>query len=179
MKSMALNLGLRGRARTWWHLGAWPAVAAVWVGVLLLPAGAGARDAPAFARFVPNGAEVADTLTGLVWRRCSEGQSWTGGTCSGAASTFTWLGALNQAKAAGQPWRLPDAKELASLVDDSRVDPAIDIAAFPGTPSSWYWTSTHHAGNASGAWYVSFYDGNVYNYFRSYQLGVRLVRAGQ
>jgi hypothetical protein len=155
--------------------------AALWGGGwLLLPAMAAAQGAPAAGRFVPNGAEVADTLTGLVWRRCSEGQSWTGSTCSGSAGSYTWQEALGRAKAAGLPWRLPDVKELASLVDDSRVDPAIDSAAFPGTPSTWYWTSTNCAGDARSAWDVSF--GNDYassNSFRSNRYAVRLVRAGQ
>lgn len=142
-----------------------------------------AQSAEAVAgRFVANGAEVTDTLTGLVWRRCSEGQSWTGSNCAGSAASFTWSEALDRARAeasGGVPWRLPNAKELSSLVDDSRADPAIDTSLFPGTPSYQFWTSTHLAGNTSYGWVVYFYYGNVYTYYSVNPSAVRLVRAGQ
>jgi hypothetical protein len=43
---------------------------------------------------------VTDTRTGLMWKQCSEGQSWSPGTCSGTASGFTWSQALARAEAA-------------------------------------------------------------------------------
>ena len=99
-------------------------------------------------RYVANGDVVFDTVTGLVWRRCSEGQVWTGSSCSGREILFSWQGALERAKSAalgGTPWRLPNAKELSSIVDDSKSLPmAIDEAAFPNTPSSLFWTSTYY-----------------------------------
>ena len=135
--------------------------------------------APAFAqaRFVPSadGAEITDAKTALVWRRCSEGQSWSGGICAGAAATYTHEQALVQAQSQAG-WRLPNAKELASIVDRSRVSPAIDGTAFPGTPSNWYWTSSPYVGGSANAWGVSFYDGYVNYYNRYYGSYVRLVR---
>lgn len=147
------------------------------------PLAASAQPAEmAAGRFVAQGAEVTDTLTGLIWRRCSEGQSWTGSTCEGSTATFTWQGALDQARSAaageGVPWRLPNAKELSSLVDDSRIDPAIDTAVFQGTLVH-FWTSTHVAGMYL-IWVVDFYDGLLYQGYRNgYPRAVRLVRAGQ
>lgn len=125
------------------------------------------------------GDEVTDSQTGLVWRRCSEGQSWSGSTCAGTAATYTHEAALVQAKAqvGAAGWRLPNVKELSSIVDKTRMNPAIDPTAFPATPSYYFWTSTPYAGDSSGAWYVGFNDGYVNGGGgRSNPLHVRLVR---
>ena len=85
-------------------------------------------------RFVADGDKVTDTSTGLVWRRCSEGAIWTGSTCWGALVRVKWAEALDIAAAAnydGAAWRLPNATELFSLVDDRRYNPAMDVDAFP------------------------------------------------
>jgi hypothetical protein len=130
---------------------------------------------------------VTDPTTGLTWMRCAVGQTWDGSTCSGAASVYIW----DQANAltgtvsfAGQSdWRLPNIRELETIVDRSRVDPAIDIAVFPNTPSSPssdFWSSTPNLGGlSSSAFYVRFYFGNAY--FSGKLTGgyARLVRGGQ
>jgi hypothetical protein len=71
---------------------------------------------------------------------------------------------------------LPNVKELSSITDKTRVSPAIDVTAFPATPSSRFWTSTPYAGNAASAWYVGFGNAYVYGYSRSGTVQVRLVR---
>jgi hypothetical protein len=94
--------------------------------------------APAKERFIPSadGTEVTDTLTGLIWQRCAEGMTWNSAaqTCDGDELGFYWLEALDYAKAhrAGG-WRLPNIKELRSLVDYETPAPAIDHVAFPNT----------------------------------------------
>jgi hypothetical protein len=99
-------------------------------------------------RFVANGAEVTDTRTGLVWRRCSEGQTWDGATCAGSPAEFYgWHNSLSHARSVAQStgvaWRLPNIKELFTLVDSARWSPAIDTGYFPGTSSqTCYWSST-------------------------------------
>ncbi len=121
---------------------------------------------------------MTDTRTGLVWQRCSAGQSWSGGTCSGSAATYTHEAALAYAQSQSG-WRLPNVKELASLADRSRhdPDPAIDTDAFPGTPSDWFWSSSPYAGDAGNAWLVSFgYVYSIDGFSRSNYLHVRLVR---
>jgi hypothetical protein len=127
--------------------------------------------------------EVTDTKTGLVWRRCVEGMRASGGTCIGTASTFKHHAALEHANTQGAvtgiPWRLPNVKELASIVDKSQINPAIDTLAFPATPASWVWSSSPYVGSAGSAWYGNFVDGRVNSTFRgSTFLQVRLVRAG-
>lgn len=137
-------------------------------------------------RFVPNisGEEVTDTQTGLIWRRCSEGQTWTGSACGGSAGLYAWESALAEAKSVagstGVAWRLPNVKELQTLVHRGSIKPAVDSSVFPNTPSSWFWTSTPYAGDACCAWYVNFFDGYVSTDRRyGYNGAVRLVRAGQ
>ncbi len=130
-----------------------------------------------------NGQEVKDNQTQLIWRRCAEGMSWSGGTCSGSATQLTHEAALQQATrqaaSTGVAWRLPNVKELSRLADKSRQNPAIDSAAFPNTPSQAFWSSSPSVGSASDAWGVSFDDGYVDDDGRSNAFPVRLVRASQ
>lgn len=124
------------------------------------------------------GDEVTDSKTGLTWRRCSEGQTWSGGTCTGTIATYTHEQALAHAKAqAGAAgWRLPNVKELFSIADKTRRDPAIDTTAFPATPSSWYTSATPIAGDSVVAWSVYFGYGLVDYSARYNNSHVRLVR---
>lgn len=123
-----------------------------------------------------DGTEVTDSKTGLIWRRCSEGQTWSGTTCTGGADTFTHEEALAHAKTQ-TGWRLPNVKELTSLVERSRRYPSIKVAAFPATPSKWYWSSSPLVGSSFNAWYVLFDYGVVSSSSRDhYRYHVRLVR---
>lgn len=110
------------------------------------------------------GAEVWDKQTGLVWQRCSLGQSWDGNVCTGVAARYTWQQALEVAKAAGGGWTLPDIRELRSLVERGCYNPAVNIMAFPSTPlswpSSWHVASSPVAGYGRGAWFVNLADGS-------------------
>jgi hypothetical protein len=133
---------------------------------------------PTAQRFAINGAEVTDNRTGLVWARCSVGQSWSGSTCTGSATTHTHEAALALAQAA-TGWRLPNVKELASLADKGCQSPAIDSTAFPNTPSGWFWSSSPYVGDSYNAWGVYFGNGGVDLINRNYYGLVRLVRASQ
>ena len=74
-------------------------------------------------------------------------------------------------------WRLPNKKELFSIIDNSQLDPAVDSTAFPNTDSSHYWSST--TPNSLQAWSVDFSNGNVINYDRANSRYVRCVRGEQ
>ena len=131
-----------------------------------------------------DGQEVTDAKTGLIWRRCAEGMTASGGTCTGTASAFTHEAALTrastQATTAAMAWRLPNVKELSSIVDRNRINLTIDTAAFPATPANWFWSSSPSVVNAVSAWGVDFGYGFVDGgYSRSNSYNVRLVRAGQ
>ncbi len=116
-------------------------------------------------QYVDNGdGTISDLATGLTWTRDDSG---TG---------MVWDDALSYCEnldAAGyDDWRLPDAKELQSIVDYSRAPDATDSAAidpiFIATPITnergemdygYYWSSTTHAsyhGGGNSAVYVSF-----------------------
>ena len=104
------------------------------------------------------------TTSGLEWSRCVVGQTWneTTSTCDGEGERLTWQSALKISKTyrVGNhtDWRLPNLKELVSLVQRQCVDPAIDLTVFPATPSDSYWTSTPNtaANKNDEAWTVGF-----------------------
>ena len=120
---------------------------------------------------------VSDGKTGLQWRRCEEGWTWNGTSCVTVGlviQAFTQEAALNRARMA-TGWRLPNAKELASLIDLGTHGPSITASAFPGAGSGALWSSTPDL--SGGAYSVMFDEGALNNYTgRSTQLAVRLVR---
>lgn len=126
---------------------------------------------------------VLDTKTGLMWKRCVEGQSGTN-CIDGAEIRLAWNEALKQATvsthAGYKDWRIPNVKELKSLVEVACIGPAINEEVFPNTPGDWTWSSSRTVSNTGGAWFVSFYYGRSErsgNFARG--LAVRLVRGGQ
>lgn len=123
---------------------------------------------------------VTDTRTGLMWKQCAEGLSGAG--CqAGTARTFTWTEALTQAELSTfsgyTDWRMPNVKELASLVEDCRVSPAINTILFPNTTSAWFWSGSPSVGIFE-AWLVKFGSGSVDARFRNQRLHARFVRGG-
>jgi len=128
-------------------------------------------------RFVDNGdGTITDKATGLMWV-----QDGTGAGCNNGA-TLTWNNAIDWAEgltfATYSDWRLPNVKELQSIVDYGRVSPAID-PVFTNTQSDLYWSSTTYAGGSGYAWVVDFLDGYVGLDGKDSAYYVRAVRAGQ
>jgi len=121
---------------------------------------------------------VNDAWTGLQWRRCEQGRVWSGSACTGTLNTFTHEQALGHARAQSG-WRMPNVRELTSLVDLSVSSSAarIDQVAFPGANTGDAWTSSPYPRVSSVAWYVDFGDGQVQGYSRTTTGPVRLVRA--
>lgn len=128
---------------------------------------------------------VTDNQTGLMWMRCSLGQTWDGTTCTESASTYTWVQALASANESNyanfSDWYLPNMKEYASIVETACYNPAINQTVFPNTPSSGYWSSSPYAYRDNVVWSVGFSKGEDYlNYkYKFRNIHVRLVRAGQ
>lgn len=134
------------------------------------------------SRFVVIAQEVKDNKTGLIWQKCSLGQS--GSDCSGSAVPYTWSAALQAAEderlQTGLQWRLPDIKELRSIIEYQCYGPAINLTVFPNTRTTYYWSASSYANSSYKAWYVDFYDGSSSIYFNMNHVKyVRLVRAGQ
>ena len=119
---------------------------------------------------------VTDNVTGLMWQQTEGG-------------SMTWEEALAYCEglslAGSADWRLPNVKELESLTDDSRYQPAIDTTFFPDVVSNlyvapYYWSSTSGDFNTSSstpyAWNVYFHDGNVLSSSKTNNFYVRCVR---
>ena len=60
-------------------------------------------------------------------------------------------------------WRLPNIRELHSIVDYGRFAPAMDpvFASSQAARSGFYWSSTSGAALPYDAWIVGFYEGGV------------------
>jgi len=129
---------------------------------------------------------VEDLVTGLRWRRCSEGQSLSGDECQGSGSALSWdeaLAACDGAYGGHDDWRLPSASELASLVDHAvgYPGPTIDAAAFPATYTGSYWSSSAVPSTSQAVgWSTNFYNGETCLTRRDEDafLRVRCVRGG-
>lgn len=137
------------------------------------------------SRFTDNGdGTVTDLVNGLMWKKSSEGQA---DDCSGSATTYTWREALMKAKylnsnggfAGYTDWRLPNIKELHSLVEERCYDPAINLSVFPNTPPGLYWSSSPVAADSFVAWSVDFLHGNDSLSYKINYNYVRLVRGGR
>lgn len=89
-----------------------------------------------------NGTEVKDLKTGLIWQRCSVGQTWDGTTCQGEANLYTWQQALTVSKQLNNGFVIPNIKALSSLLNRACYNPAINEKIFPNTLNNSYWTSS-------------------------------------
>jgi hypothetical protein len=117
---------------------------------------------------------VIDRKTGLIWRRCLQGQSWNGVNCTGSAFDYTHEQAL--AATNGATWRLPNAKELATLADRSQISPALDAVAFPAASDLYTWSTTPVPSNSGNARVNGFSVGSAFSIFRTTSdVGIRLV----
>lgn len=126
------------------------------------------------------GAEVKDKQTGLIWQRCSIGQTYSLLGCTGNIAYYNWGEALQAAKTMGNGWRLPNIKELDSLVEQA-CSFSINQTMFPNT-SIVYWSSTPEArGSGYFVRVVSFGEGgvNFYSYQTSGSNATRLVRSNE
>jgi len=125
---------------------------------------------------------VTDNLTGLMWAKnanAAGGKSW--------ASAITYCNSLTLGE--HDDWRLPNIKELFSLIDWAFYSPALSDAAgtakwtegnpFTGVQSNSYWSSTTYAGYTDHAWIVYMCNGYVDNGNKSYGTYVWPVRGGQ
>jgi hypothetical protein len=120
-------------------------------------------------RFTDRGdGTVLDNLTGLMWAK----------DANFAEVTKTWYDAIDYANnlslgSAGcaayyQDWRLPNVKELQSLIDFSNYSPALPTGhPFSHVQNGYYWSSTTYAYDTSTAWYVSMFYGGVDLYYKT------------
>lgn len=131
----------------------------------------GGQEPPSFT---DNGnGTVTDSATGLMWQQVepAPGYTWT--------NALSYCNVLNLG--GNSDWRLPNIRELTSIVDYSKDRPSINTIFFPNAYVFLYWSSTSVSGSARTAWFVDFSNGVV-----SYPSGgksgnyvLRCVRGGR
>jgi hypothetical protein len=142
---------------------------------------------------------ATDTRSGLMWMRCSVGQTWTDGSCAGEPKTFSWTHAMKAPDgfrfAGRSDWRMPTREELHSLTycssgrrfafdsegtggacEGDYRRPTILEAVFPNTPAGRYWSSTQHPAYSHSAFGVAFFNGVMGAGNKSEYVALRLVR---
>ncbi|HIJ81478.1 MAG TPA: VWA domain-containing protein [Desulfuromonadales bacterium] len=125
---------------------------------------------------------VTDNLTGLIWTK-------SGNLASG---TKNWQQALDYIRTLNSgsgylghtDWRLPNANELASLLNKqpSNLATWLNAQGFTDVQPQNYWSSDTFVSNASNAWYAGFYDAGLHYLPKSDQRSffyVWPVRGGQ
>jgi PKD repeat protein len=133
-------------------------------------------------RFTDNSdGTVTDNLTGLIWLKsanCFGLRTWSQALsdCNSLASGSC---GLTDGSSAGD-WRLPNVKELHSLIDYGQYAPALPSGhPFTNVQSSSCWSATTYAFGTGSAWLVRVYAGNVYHNGESLGNNVWPVRSGQ
>ena len=113
---------------------------------------------------------VNDTKTGLMWQDDTLG------------SAMQWESAIitceNLTLGGYSDWRLPNIRELKSIVDNTKVNPAL-ASVFTSFGSNVYWSSTSSSGMSINAWSVGFSKGDDNLNDKRLGIHVRCVRAGQ
>jgi hypothetical protein len=138
---------------------------------------------------------IQDNVTGLTWEKLSSDDSihdWN--------QTYTWNDAFRKITVLNSTcfathcdWRLPNRRELESLIDAGDFSPAInpafntactppapgcDVTACSCTQLDYYWSSTTDESNPINAWAVDANIGSVNPGDKSLPFYVRAVRGG-
>jgi hypothetical protein len=148
--------------------------------------------------YVDNGdGTITDTNTGLMWEKFSDD-----GSIHDKDNGYDWddafavkVATLNSGSFAGHTdWRVPNVKELQSIVNygnvNPSVSPAFNTACAPGCTvtacsctvfnmfNNNYWSSSTYAGIPANAWFVYFGNGYVDGGLKAGSNFVRAVRGG-
>jgi len=124
---------------------------------------------PPEERLVDNGdGTVSDLHTGLMWQQ-EIGDPLAWGAALSYAETLSLAGYSD--------WRLPNLKELGSLLYDARQQSApLDTSLLPLPSAPIFWSSTTSGRSPADAWYIAFDDGYPYYVSKGRLLQVRAVR---
>jgi hypothetical protein len=111
-------------------------------------------------RFTVRGEVVEDHSTGLTWPLLAQpaetGLSWP--------EAFQFIEGMNREKRFGfSDWRLPNRRELYSLVDHGEREPALPLGhPFEHVWAGKCWTATTSARDHAYAWWVQFSGGRMF-----------------
>ena len=117
---------------------------------------------------------VTDSTTGLQWQDNEIVKT----------TTRRWKTAIDYCEndmtlGGHNDWRLPNKKELLSIVDRSRYYPSLDMGTFKNVSEDYYWSSTTYALFTDYAWSVYFINGYPDHNDKTNDYYVRCVRGGQ
>jgi hypothetical protein len=113
---------------------------------------------PVIARFVVltnmKSEAVLDKETGLVWEK------------SPSTNLYNWISAqricFSSTKGGRMGWRVPTLQELESLIEPTRVNPALPAGhPFSNVQLAPYWSATTSTEGPEWAWLIDFTNGNV------------------
>lgn len=134
---------------------------------------------------------ILDVSTGLIWAKCNVGEKFNAdeNSCSGSPINFTtWQDALNAASDSQNTtigetsgFRMPNIKELTSIVDYQCISPSIDTKVFISALNAPYWSNTPdvHNVNVSGGYeglLIDFKDGQEVDSGASGMVLMRMVK---
>lgn len=116
------------------------------------------------------GEMAMDARTGLTWQdnRFVESERVTYGQAEKLCKELR-LGKHDD-------WRIPTIRELLSIIDYKKYDPAI-LDGFSIGESSYYWSSTQYMGDPDKVWGIDFKDGAASANGKAYDRRIRCVRA--
>lgn len=145
------------------------------------------RIAPSSRYLLRDGGQsVLDRATGLIWLRCPLGTPWDGSGCDDTyfPMAYEWQEALQAAHnfngGGHEDWRLPNHRELMSLLETACNSPMLNETAFPGDKGRLTWSSTPNTATAGEAWALDTSGNRVHPMSKSSQITepyiVRLVR---
>lgn len=180
----------------------WPNISGNQNGLTLVPLALALLFSPGFApafagcvkgkspklvlsRFVLSGEEAYDKRTHLTWARCSVGTRWheSHHQCTGSVMLLSPDEGRAYAQKLGRGWRVPSIDELASIIEPSCREPAINTVIFPDvryiSEGSPYWSNTQYEDMPTLRYYVDFMNGDVDARSDGVSAAVRLVRTGR
>jgi Protein of unknown function (DUF1566) len=114
-------------------------------------------------RFTARQGAVNDNLTGFIWLKnanCFGNRAWAQALTDANTLAHGSCG-LTDGSVAGD-WRLPNVKELQSLLDFGRAQPPLPAGhPFLNVQAAIYWSSTSLTGITGGAWGVAMLTGGT------------------
>jgi hypothetical protein len=141
-------------------------------------------------KFLDNGdGTVTDLRFGLMWSVCTYGQTYNvnENKCQGdGEALLTWSEALHSQEQLNEDellgyddWRLPNIKELHSIVERACRNPAIRSEVFPDSLNVVYWSNTpdNEVNPSLIGRVVDFADGSEFFKATSNKIYVRHVRS--
>ncbi len=131
--------------------------------------GSYAMNQPSYIQYTDG--TVKDSNTSLMWQQQDDGITRTWDEAALYCETLELGGHTD--------WRFPTIRELSSIADYGRHDPAIDGTVFPSTKNFPYWSSSSSDTYKDNAWHMNFSDGTVGGSAKSSRYYVRCARGAE